>query len=67
MPEVTAGSISKGAEDQADAYLHFMNGSMQEQEGDLDGAMKEYETAFRLDPGSAEVAHALAFLQAADK
>src|SRR5512137_2286617 len=62
MPDSAPGSMSKAAGDQADAYLHFMNGSMLEQEGSLDAAMKEYETAFRLDPGSAEVAHALASL-----
>src|SRR5512136_1730587 len=62
MPEVSPGSISNATQQQADAYLHFMKGSMKEQEGNLDGAMKEYETAFRLDPGSAEVAHALAAL-----
>src|SRR5512137_1821079 len=62
MPDSAPGSMSKAAGDQADAYLHFMNGSMLEQEGSLDAAMKEYEAAFRLDPGSAEVAHALASL-----
>jgi hypothetical protein len=28
MPEVSSGSISDTSQQQADAYLHFMNGSM---------------------------------------
>src|SRR5512146_1822368 len=62
MPEVTLGRISPDEQKQADAYYHFMNGSLREQEGDLDRAMAEYETAFKLDPGSADVAGALASL-----
>ena len=62
MPEVSLGSISAESQNQADAYYHFMNGGMLEQEGALDPALKEYETAFRLDPRSADIALALASL-----
>ena len=62
MSEVTVRSMSAEDRAQANAYYHFMVGNLLEQDGEFDEAMKEYETAYGLDPHSAEIALSLVLL-----
>jgi Tfp pilus assembly protein PilF len=62
MPQVKAERMDSEARTKADAYYHFMVATLHEQEGDFDAAMEEYQAAYRLDPGSAEIAMSLSTL-----
>src|SRR5512140_1503247 len=60
MPETMTERPNSADRKQADAYYHFMVGTILEQDGNFDKAMSEYEEAFALDPKSSETALSLA-------
>ena len=66
---VTGGAPQKAApagSAEAEAYNQFMVGRYLESEGDMEGAIKAYSEATRLDPKSAELRAELASLYARD-
>src|SRR5208337_2318811 len=64
MPETMMGKERPADRDQAAAYYHFMVGNLLEQESDYNGAQKEFEKAYSLDPKSAEISLSLAIITA---
>ena len=62
MPQVTLNSMDAASRARADAYYHFLLGNLLEQDGQMDQALAEYRAADRDDPGSPDIAMALASL-----
>jgi predicted Zn-dependent protease len=61
-----ASAAVQAASREGEAYYQFMVGRHLESEGDLEGAIKAYTEAARLDPKSAEIPAELASLYARD-
>jgi tetratricopeptide (TPR) repeat protein len=59
-------SVPPAARGVAEAYLQFLLGRSLESEGDVDGAIKAFREAARLDPKSAEIPAEMAALYARD-
>lgn len=56
------GTAAFGPDRRAEAYFEFVRGRLLEGEGDVEGAVKAFDEARRLDPGSAEIPAELAAL-----
>ena len=64
-PQESAAARAPSAPSQvAEAYYQFMLGRYEESEGDIDAAIKAYQQAALLDPGSAEIQAELASVYA---